>query len=626
MRSKTPVALVVAAVVLATLVISVPRSPSVSAAEPDDSMLVEVTGHGWGHGRGMGQYGAQGYALNEGWSSAQILDHFYGDTTAGQIPPSAPVDPNAVRVDLRGQRGEVLLARVEAGGIHLRDHEGVLLWANEEGKAIRLSLTTGGIHYEQADGCGGPWTSIFVIDRPYIELIDLNPADDPTGLLQVCESDGGTSWYDGTISYNNVEGAARTVNIVSIEQYLRGVLPAEVPRSWEMAALESQAVAARSYAMAGDTRQLPYGDTCDTTLCQVYRGRYRKRPNEGIEASTDVRTDAAVTNTAGLVRIRNGGVARTEFSSSTGGYTAGGDFPSVEDLGDSVESNPNHDWTKVVNLAGWVASQNKGDLVAIDEVGNGLGEDGGRVLNVTFTFTGGTTVLTGNEARREFGLKSDWFRFGELNTTVITANGHFAAAAYQLFLQRPPSLTEQINWQTRLDAGVAKTELTEALAGSDEWAGVMIDDLYQVVLGRPSDPSGRDYWLSQMAGGLRFEQVAANFFGAPEYYDRVGGTDAAFVTALYDAILGRSADSLGLGFWVDQLETGAVTPYQVAAGFYASPESRQDRVTDLYQRILGRQPDAAGLAHWTERLLTVDDVELAATLAASEEFFAAAQP
>ncbi len=623
---RTSLAVVVAALLLAALFVAVPQSSPAAADNHDNSLLVEVTGHGWGHGRGMGQYGAQGYAINEGWTSAQILDHFYGDTTAGQTPASAPVDPAAVRVDLRGQRGEALLARVESGGIHLRDPEGVLLWANDEGKAIRLSLVAGGIQYEQADSCGGPWNQIFVIDLPYIELIDLNPADDSTGLLQVCESDGSASWYDGTISYNNIDGAARTVNIVSIEQYLRGVLPAEVPSSWEMAALESQAVAARSYAMAGDTRQLPFADTCDTTLCQVYRGRYRKRPNEGIESSTNARTDTAVTNTAGLVRIRDGAVARTEFSSSTGGYTAGGVFPAVEDLGDSVDSNPNHDWTKVVDLTGFVASQNKGDLLSIDEVGNGLGEDGGRVETVTFTFTGGTAVLTGNEARREFGLKSDWFRFGELGATVVTANGYFVAAVYQLFLQRDPSLTEQINWQTRLDGGADKTELTQSLAGSDEWAGVMIDDLYQVVLGRSADPSGRSYWLSQMSAGLRFEQVAANFFGAPEYYDRVGGTDTTYVTALYDAILKRSADSLGLGFWVDQLGTGAVTPYEVAAGFYASPESRQDRVTDLYQRILGRQPDAAGLAHWTDRLLSVDDVELAANLAASSEFFEAAQP
>src|SRR4030088_142765 len=44
---------------------------------------VLLTGHGWGHGRGMGQWGALGYALDHGWDYQQILDHFYGGTVAG---------------------------------------------------------------------------------------------------------------------------------------------------------------------------------------------------------------------------------------------------------------------------------------------------------------------------------------------------------------------------------------------------------------------------------------------------------------------------------------------------------------------------------------------------------------
>src|SRR5665648_49127 len=43
------------------------------------------TGHGWGHGRGMGQYGALGYAVDHGWSHLEILDHFYGGTARGNI-------------------------------------------------------------------------------------------------------------------------------------------------------------------------------------------------------------------------------------------------------------------------------------------------------------------------------------------------------------------------------------------------------------------------------------------------------------------------------------------------------------------------------------------------------------
>ena len=66
--------------------------------------MIELTGRGWGHGRGLGQYGAYGYA-QQGWTSTQILDHFYGGTTSGQVPGSAPVNPNQVRVELRNMIG-----------------------------------------------------------------------------------------------------------------------------------------------------------------------------------------------------------------------------------------------------------------------------------------------------------------------------------------------------------------------------------------------------------------------------------------------------------------------------------------------------------------------------------------
>ena len=47
---------------------------------------VSFAGHGWGHGRGMGQWGAYGYAVDQGSSYGNIVDHFYGNTTAAQIP------------------------------------------------------------------------------------------------------------------------------------------------------------------------------------------------------------------------------------------------------------------------------------------------------------------------------------------------------------------------------------------------------------------------------------------------------------------------------------------------------------------------------------------------------------
>ena len=73
--------------------------------------------------------------------------------------------------------------------------------------------------------------------------------------------------------------------MLNIEKYLRGVVASEMPASWPSAALQSQAVAARTYAARGRAdRTGSYYDLCDTTSCQVYGGL----------ATEDSRTSAAI--------------------------------------------------------------------------------------------------------------------------------------------------------------------------------------------------------------------------------------------------------------------------------------------------------------------------------------------
>ncbi len=234
---------------------------------------------------------------------------------------------------------------------------------------------------------------------------------DENGLLSVCRSGVSKNWYDGEIQASVHRGVQRTVNAVSVEQYLRGVVPKESPASWPAAALEAQSVAARSYVLAGDTRQLPYADTCETTLCQVYGGRYAQNTSGQFFVQTDPRTDSAIAATAGTVRMTTSGkVARTEFSSSTGGYTTGGSFAAVIDKGDAIAANPNQDWTVSVDVLALERKFNKGRLHDIVVTGrNGLGADGGRVTSIEFQFENGTVTQTGWKARTTLGLKSDWF-------------------------------------------------------------------------------------------------------------------------------------------------------------------------------------------------------------------------
>ncbi|MFT7597131.1 MAG: hypothetical protein ACI8TP_000049 [Acidimicrobiales bacterium] len=200
----------------------------------------------------------------------------------------------------------------------------------------------------------------------------------------------------------------------------------------------------------------------------------------------------------------------------------------------------------------------------------------------------------------------------------------FTDAAYQLFLGRSANPAELSAWRVDVSFGVDRTGLTRGLANSDEWLGVFIDDLYQAALDRPVEPAGRTFWIQRLQSGQLTRHVAASVYGANEAYLRAGGTDEAYVSDLYRRILGRSPDTDGLAFWVGRLQSGEDRLVDVVLGLWYSPEFRALRVTAAYDNVLARAPDAAGLDYWAERLRSVDEIELAAVLAASDEFYRSA--
>ncbi len=582
--------------------------------------VIEITGRGWGHGRGLGQYGAYGYA-QQGWSSGQILDHYYGGTTAGSVPSSAPVDPDQVRVDLRYMRGHSTAVGLRDGNILLRGTDGADLGRFGDG-AVRLQWVGSGYEVQTATSCSGSWATVGAIDgRSEVRLVAESSSANSTGLLHAC-GPGYRTWYRGELRAVVVNGYPLTINVVSIADYLRGVVPNEMPASWPAPALEAQAVSARSYALAGDTRQLPYADTCDTIRCQVYDGAFTERG--GIfRPATHPRTDDAITATAGLVRIRNGAVARTEFSSSTGGHTAGGDFPAVVDEGDAISVNPNHTWTATIPVSKIEGRYNRGRLLDMEVVErNGHGADGGRVVRVEFRFEGGTVSESGNTVRSFLGLKSDWFTPGEVGGVDrrTTAEGAYIDRTFQALGGRSATDAEISRWYDEVARGDRRA-MTDSLVVGDYFVGELVDDLYETALGRSADPSGRAYWVDRVQDGVKLGAVGVQFYGSQEYYQRAGGSDATFVAALYRDILGRAPDAGGQQYWEARLADGSARLDDVAAGFYSSLESRRARATALHLRLLGPIPSAEVRDALAGRLTTMDDLGLAAEIAASQEAY-----
>ena len=117
--------------------------------------------------------------------------------------------------------------------------------------------------------------------------------------------------YRGSLTLIARGDRLQIINTAGLEDYLRGVVPAEMYANWPLEALKAQAVAARSYTLASLSPEREY-DICATVECQVYRGMDIEHP----------RTDEAVAATRGLVLTYGGGFARTYYHSDSGGFLA----------------------------------------------------------------------------------------------------------------------------------------------------------------------------------------------------------------------------------------------------------------------------------------------------------------
>lgn len=407
-----PTARHLAIALVMALAAAVPIATKVDAvaAQSPDSTTVLVTGRGWGHGRGLGQWGAFGYATGRSggpWSYRTILDHFYGDTEPGNI------DNPLGAVTLLGQRGLPLVAERSAG-VTVAGLPGT-------STAVRVTLRPDGrFDVERASSCtGAAWTAPTVVDGP-VRLRAEGTTGTASDALGLCTSDGTRVRYRGELvamgqSFDGADiGLAQTVNLVRLDDLLRSVVPRQVPSAWAgvdggrgLQAVLAQVVAARGFAAVGDPRwhDLHSGlaaqfTTCDSNACQPYDG----------VATEDPITDDAVAQTTGEVRLRDGARVRTEFSASSGGWTAGGEFPPVPDLGDAVQDNPNHVWFTSLEGALIESRYDLGSLLAIAVVErNGLGADGGRVLLLRMVGTTKTVEVSGASFRVAVGLRSDWF-------------------------------------------------------------------------------------------------------------------------------------------------------------------------------------------------------------------------
>jgi SpoIID/LytB domain protein len=403
-----------AAAILAALGLT--ASPAGHAAQPAPPAFF-VAGHGWGHGVGLAQYGAYGYALH-GWSYDEIVAHYYPGTTFGEAPLKR------VRVLLvPGSKRVVVSSR---SPFSVRDGSGkshkVPAGKQQLGPGLKLKV---------ADASAAK-----ALPAPLV----FSPGADPLAL-------GGHA-YRGSLRVAARGSNVRVVNLVGLEPYLWGVVPREMPDRWPAEALQAQAVVARTYALSHLQKGGDF-DLYPDTRSQVYGG---------IAAEAETATDA-VNQTAGEVVLYKGELASTFFYSSSGGRTANvqdvwaGSAPtpylvSVPDPYDTL--SPYHDWGPFRYTAASLGRRLGAPGRLMDVRADAAAS--GRVRSLTLVGAKGERTVTGSAVRVALGLRSTWFTIGMLDLARPSAPVVFGS-------------------QTRLDGiarGVPKVML-EARPYGGEW-------------------------------------------------------------------------------------------------------------------------------------------------------------
>jgi stage II sporulation protein D len=378
---------IVLSILLAALLAAV-----VAAAPAQGASRVVIRGAGFGHGVGMSQYGAFGFA-EKGVGHADILRHYYSGAQIGQLEGGGQV-----RVLLKTASRIVFDSATRvAGGRRLESARRYVATPGLSGAVVLRSSSGRNL---------GTYASPLAIEGA------------PDGLRVLGRS--ANAAVDGRFR-GNLEirasklGGVSAINAIAIDDYVRGVVAGEMPSHWPQEALRAQAVAARTYALATSKDGDGFDQYADTRS-QVYNGI----------AGETAATDEAVAATAGELVAYDGKPIVTYYFSTSGGRTENienvfiGAQPapylvSVDDPYDDV--SPRHTWVRRMTLGSAqrrLGALVKGSLQRIRVLRRG---NSPRVVAAQVVGTGGRTPVSGPTLRRKLGLYDTWARF-----TVITAN------------------------------------------------------------------------------------------------------------------------------------------------------------------------------------------------------------
>jgi stage II sporulation protein D len=331
-------------------------------------------GRGWGHGVGLSQYGAYGFA-EHGKSYKKILGHYYTGTRLGSA------GGENVRVLVGGGDHISFSGAERACGKRLKEKKGYRF--ERSGGGVALATDAG----NRLASCG-----------------DAGGARGGSGVKYA-----GRGEFRGELLAVATGGGLNAVNRLGIDEYVKGIVANEVPSSWPPEALRAQAVVARSYALATTVDGDGF-DLYDDTRSQVYDGK----------DSETKPTNRAVKATGGEVVKDGGEIAVTFYFSTSGGQTeniensfvGSGSRSYLKGVRDPYDdASPHHRWKEMFSraelenrLSGYV----QGRLQDIEVAKTGVSP---RIVRARIVGSGGKELISGPTLQSRLGLMSTWVRF-----------------------------------------------------------------------------------------------------------------------------------------------------------------------------------------------------------------------
>jgi stage II sporulation protein D len=344
-----------------------------------------LDGRGWGHGVGMSQWGAEGYARH-GWDYRRILTHYYSQTHIGIA------DPRQVRVLLLKGQDSV---RIGSGA--------PFAVVDARGRTLHLPARAVVVNRK------------FMLRHKHLRPpIRFDPGAQPLTLFG--------AGYRGSLQVKAKPAGLMAVNVLPLDRYLRGVVPWEVPRGWHAQTYEAQAVAARSYTLATVHPNADF-DLYPDQRSQMYGGIRAERAE----------TNVAIGATAGQVLVWDDRIIPAYYFSTSGGRTSSihdawprsRQVPYLVSVSDPYDYlSPHHVWpTQVLSAASVGRALHLSGVTDIQVVEN----SSGRAEAVRVQAARGWKRFPGQTIRKKFKLGSTDFQIRALTLDPVAERPLYAS-------------------------------------------------------------------------------------------------------------------------------------------------------------------------------------------------------